>query len=264
MRSTRLTTKSLLLLAALALALPTGAAPLNHGCGFRLRPGAIATWFAFGAPTNPPTVVPIDQAARPWGPTGDGREDHVQYTRRYAGGDPLLEKRGGMTPQGEANERGWQTVAVLRAACLDGLFGAGWDCEPTQEEENDYAFTVKRGTGLYARYASLFAAPGGAPAPALGPTPGPLPPPLPTPVPACPAGESCRPAPAPCPVLTPVPTRIRETVHVLEAWPRGRAMGPGLAARVAELARWLGKVVDYRPVLESTGRAGVSLTEGKD
>ena len=138
----------------------TGAASLRHGCGYRLVPGAKATWWSFGRPTNPATRITIDQVALPWGATGSGALSNALYIRRYAGGNADLLRLGGMTPQGEANERAWHTASVLAKGCQDGLFGSGWDCSPTRIEIEDYAFTVQRGTGLYQRYACLFTASG--------------------------------------------------------------------------------------------------------
>lgn len=256
--------------AALLLAIPLTAAPLQHGTGYRLPPRAVATWYSFGQPTIPATRVLIDQSALPWGASGVGPLDNAAYTRRYAGGEPELARRGGMTPQGEANERSWHTDLVLAAACDEGVFGPGWDCKPTAQEREDYAFTTQRGTGLYQRYASLFAGPVTPPAP----TP-PLPAPIPAPVPVCPTGQSFRPAPVACPPpaacpacptpicpaeeLLPVPADILDTIARLAQWPIGRKLGVAMASRLGRLKEWVGSVEVYRPGIASTGRLDVAV-----
>lgn len=247
---------TLLLLVALTVS-TAEAAPVARGCGFRLAPGARAVWYSFGAPTNPPTVVLMDLMAIPWGPTG--AEDRAAYLRRYAGGDPELPRRGGMTLQGESNERAWQTSAVLAAACLDGQWGPGWDCVPTRQEVEDYAAVVRRGTGLYARYAALFRGPVTPPTPSpnLPPPAPPEPSPAPGPAPCltCPAPPACAPC-AEVPVLLPVPARIRETAAIMVGW---RTIGAGREARLRQFRDWLVGVLGYRPALESTGRTEAVL-----
>lgn len=101
----------------------------------------------------------------------------------------------------------------------------------------------------------------------------------PQPASPCPAGTSCRAecfpstatcrcdptiCPPPpecltCPVLAVVPERVRETIHILDGWPAGRAFGAAMQRRSDELAAWLLTVVSYRPSLLSTGHLDTML-----
>lgn len=198
-----------------------GAVP-RHGSGFRLAPNAAATWWSFGRPTNPATRVPIDPSAQPFGPTGDGPLDNTQFVRRYAGGDATLPQRGGMTPQGEANERAFHTALVLAAACKDGLFGADWDCVATALEVQDFAFTVARGTGLYQRYDCLFTAQGCT---------------------ACPPCRECPPQVCPAMVCAKPPASLKTATDRLAAaatLSRSRPVNIGPALR-----SYIGQVLGY-------------------
>jgi hypothetical protein len=221
--------------------------PLLRGCGFRLQSGARATWYSFGQPTRPATVIPIDPSARPWGPLGIGPENHAAYIKRYAGGDPTVEKRGGMTLQGEANERAWRTWIVLEAACKDGAFGRMWDCVPTREEVEDYSAVTRRGSGFYSTYDHLFRA--AEPPPPVDTNP---------PCPICPAAKPCPEVTCPPAIrLLPVPARIRETVDIMATW--DKPIGPGVRARLKELQRWMKGTSEYRPGTNSTGSLKVEV-----
>lgn len=127
----------------------TRSARLEHGAGFRLQAGAVATWTQHtltactsACETNcsdpraprgcraPNCSIAIDLAATI--PDLPSIDDGARKAVRYGTPPPRM----GCGLWGGASH-GFLARAVLIERCLRGEYGSGWDCDPTRQEVLD-------------------------------------------------------------------------------------------------------------------------------